>query len=470
MEASNELSSLVRREVAASRLGHGARDTRLEAVADGLAAGADKSLPQAFPSWTALKSAYRFFANERVTPEAILSGHVQRTVARCRQLPVVLLVQDTTVLTLQHEVAGAGRVGPHGVQGLFVHTCLAVSGEEGHAVCGTLAQEAWARGARKRGRRRSESGRQRKARPVRESLRWAALALTASEALGEGPGRPHVVHVFDREGDIFEALEMLDALQDSWVVRASRNRRLDTSEGDAEAAYLESTLRAAPVRGHYGVQVPPGPGRRARTARLEVRARRVALLPPANRKRRGEALQVNCVLAEETHPPQGETPLCWMLLTREPIATLTDCLAVVDMYTARWRIEELHMGLKTGCGVEKRQLHAASRVQRFLALATILAWGLLALRDAARASPSPPATHHLSDEQLRLLARLRPEMPAHPNAYEALRALARLGGFIGRKSDGEPGWRTLWRGLDALLAAELGYRLALTAPGPPDFG
>jgi hypothetical protein len=336
-------------------------------------------------------------------------------------------------------------------------------------VLGVLAQEAWAREGRRRGRRRTETGAQRKARGARESVRWADVALQASHQLGEAPGRPlRVLHVFDREGDVFEALEMLDALQDSFVVRAVRNRRLQTPDGAAD--YVLDALARAPVLGGHCVQVPAGPGRAAREAWLAVRACSVLLLPPRNRKRAGEALAVNVVLAEEVQPPEGEEGLRWLLLTREPVASLEDCLAVVCAYTARWRIEEFHMGLKTGCALEKRELHEAQRVLRLLALCSVLAWGLLALRDAARAAPSPPAAQLLSDVQLQLLHQLRPKMPAHPSAYEALRALATLGGFIGRAGDGEPGWRTLWRGMQELLTAEVGYRLALAARSPSPSG
>ena len=123
---------------------------------------------------------------------------------------------------------------------------------------------------------------------------------------------------------------------------------------------------------------------------------------------------------------------------------------------------EWHKALKTGCQVEQRQLETSHALTNFLALACVVACGMLALRDAARKQPSAPADHLLSRVQLDLLAMLRPQfhLPPTPSAYEALRALASLGGFIGRKSDGEPGWRTLWRGWLRLLHAEVGYRLA----------
>lgn len=467
MGTQSELSSLVVGDLQHSHLGHAARDKRLQQLGDGLARAPAQSFPQVFKEWAALKGAYRFFGNACVEPAAILSGHVGCTAARCRLEAFVLLVQDTTSLTLTREVAGAGPVGPHGVQGLFVHTCLAVTGAEGHGVLGVLVQEAWAREGRRR--KRKETGRKRKARACRESGRWADVALQASSQLGEAPGRPlRVLHVFDREGDVFEALEMLDTLQDSFVVRAVRNRRLQTRDGAAD--YVEDAVARAPVLGTYALHVPPGPARTGREALLQVRACSVLLLPPLNRQRAGAALAVNVVLAEEVLPPEGEAPVRWLLLTREPVASLEGCLAVVHAYTARWRIEEFHMGLKTGCALERRELHEAQRVLRLLALCSVLAWGLLALRDAARASPSPPAAQLLNDVQLQLLSQLRPKLPAHPSAYEALRALATLGGFIGRAGDGEPGWRTLWRGMQELLTAELGYRLALASRSPSPSG
>lgn len=468
MGPEGELSALVRQELEQSDLGHGARHRRLLQVAKALALAPTHSLPDVFEDWASLKGAYRFFSNEAVRPEAIRSGHVTQTRERCRREKSVLLVQDTTSLSLACEVEGAGPVGPH-THGLYVHSALAVSGQS-HEVLGVLAQSVWAREERlpgTRGLRQQETGAQRKARPRRESLRWGEVALDASQALGpEAEGRPYAVHVFDREGDIFEALETLEALGDSFIVRAVRNRRLQAPC----ASYLVGHVQRQPVRGYTEVHVPAGPGRAERTARLAVRAAHVALLPPTNRNRRGEALAVNVVLAREVRTPANARPLCWLLLTREPVQTLEDCVAVLRAYSARWRIEEWHLGLKTGCGAETRQLHEAERVERFLAVCTVLSWAMLALRDAARATPSPPATCVLSAVQLTLLSALRPSLPPQPTAHQALRALASLGGFLGRKGDGEPGWRTLWRGLQKLLAAEDGYRLALAVSCSQDSG
>lgn len=457
------MEEVTREELARSDLGHAARGKRLVEVGAALAAAPGASLPKAFEDWAGLKGAYRLFSNAAVTHQAILGGHVAATAERCKGRPVVLVVQDTTCLTFRHEVEEDGSINDMpAVHGLFAHSALCIDAAT-HEVLGVLSQQVYAREGRKPP---EETGAQRKQRR-RESERWSEGSCQVADALAHVPQQqcPRVLHLFDREGDIFEALEMLEALQEGFVIRATHDRRLKTQTAGCD--YLMQAVRRAPVRGQKQVQVPRGPGRAERQACLEVRACAVDLLPPCNRGRKGDALRLHVVLAEEVHPPRGVKKLSWCLLTREPIETLEQCLEVVRAYEARWLVEEFHMGLKTGCAVESHQLHTRQRMENLLALCSIIAWGMLALRDAARQSSPPAASRLLSDVQLVLLRELRPKLPSHPDASQALRALASLGGFIGRTSDGEPGWRTLWSGWLRLLQAELGFRAALailTAP------
>jgi len=44
--------------------------------------------------------------------------------------------------------------------------------------------------------------------------------------------------------------------------------------------------------------------------------------------------------------------------------------------------------------------------------------------------------------------------------YEFFRELAKLGGFLGRKCDGDPGWQTVWHGYQKLQMRLDGMRLA----------
>lgn len=457
------LEEMTRAELARSDLGHAARDKRLVGVGAALATSPGASLPKAFEDWAGLKGAYRLFSNEAVTHQGILGGHVAATAERCTGRPVVLAVQDTTCLTFRHQVEEDGAINDMpAVHGLFAHSALGIDASS-HEVLGVLSQQVYAHGEK---RPSEETGVQRKQRR-RESERWSEGICQVADALAPLPAaqRPRVLHVFDREGDIFEALEMLDALGEGFVIRAAHQRRLKTRTAGRD--YLMQAVQRAPVRGQHQVQVPRGPGRAERQACLEVRACVVQVLPPSNRGRKGEPLSLHVVLAQEAHPPRGAKGLSWCLLTREPIETLKQCLEVVRAYEARWLVEEFHMGLKTGCTVESHQLHTRQRMENLLALCCVIAWGMLALRDAARQSSPPAASTLLSDVQLLLLRELRPKLPSSPDASQALRALASLGGFIGRTGDGEPGWRTLWSGWIRLLQAELGFYAALAILSPP---
>jgi hypothetical protein len=415
--------------------------------------------------WAELKGAYRLLTHPKVSAEAILSGHQAATVQRSQEHAQVLAIQDTTGQSFAHRVRDDGPLNQlPGVHGQWVHTVLALSASD-HRVLGVLHQQVWARPARGRSRKKETASARKKR--LRESLRWGEAVCAVSERFStlSQERRPQIIHVMDREADIFEVLETLHAVGDSYVIRATRDRLLaaePAGERGPQPSYLFGSVEHACVRGTRQQQVPARGGQPGRVAQLQVRSCTVSLMPPINRGRQGDALKLNVVLARETTPAPGVTPLYWCLLTCLPIDTWQQVEQVLTAYEARWCIEEFHMGLKTGCQVEQRQLQTCHALTNFLALATVVACGMLALRDAAREHPSPPAALLLSQVQLDLLAVLRPklQLPEAPTAYEALRAVASLGGFIGRASDGEPGWRTLWRGWLKLLQAEVGYRLA----------
>jgi Transposase DNA-binding/Transposase Tn5 dimerisation domain len=475
MEQGQLLEGILERELAGSHLGHKARHKRLLRIGQAMSKAASASFPQQFAKDEAgLKGAYRFFDNPEVTPEAILERHISATRERCRARGKVLCIQDTTDLLFKHQVEGVGPINQlPKVRGLWVHTTLAVDAAT-HEVVGVLGQMVWARADKPK---KKETAAQRKRRP-RESQRWGEAACRVSDVLQQVPPqeRPQVVHVMDAEGDIFETLEVIQGLGDSFVIRVTRNRLLAAPPGQEgvqeQREYLLDKVAQAPVRGHKQVQVPGRPGQTERQALLEIRSCRVQVRPPLNWGRVGQPLELNVVLAREAQAPEGHKPLNWCLVTEEPIETLEQCLEVVRTYEGRWLVEELHMGFKSGCGTETRRLQHGMRLSNFLALATVVAFGMLALRDAARRPEPPPASEHMSEVQLQLLSDMCPELPPAPNAYEALRAIAQLGGFIGRKGDGEPGWRTLWRGWEKLQQAETTYRKILhrLTPPPADSG
>lgn len=436
-------------------LGDSRLSKRCQQLALKIAGNPSASLPKALVDWAETKAAYRFLSNDKVTRDSLLEPHIEQTVDRIAGQPLILAIQDTTTLELTRldPIDGLGFTGTSlRTRGMLVHTTLAV-GAESREVLGVLNQETWIRPT---ANHRGETQKERMTRP-RESECWArGVAGVARLGL-----EAKVLAVFDREGDVFEALEALDRSGQDFVIRACRNRKISN-----EAGYVFDAIQQAPALGKYEVEVPPRAGRSGRTASLAVRSASMTMLPPKIRQRKGEAfgVGVGVVQAIETNPPAGVEALNWILLTRQPIGALDDCIRVLKFYACRWKIEEFHMALKTGCRIEERQLQTRAGFEALLGIFSVISVMLLRLRDEARQEDPRLASEILNAVQMKILSSKVRRFPSNPTARDALRAIAMMGGFLGRKGDGEPGWRTLWSGMCELMLMEKGYLLALGNP------
>jgi hypothetical protein len=421
-----------------------------------LAARPSASIPAACGSWAATKAAYRFFDDE-----TIVAAHVRATVERAEAEPLVLALQDTTQLELSAHPAleGAGPLAGAGQRGVLVHSVLAAT-DDGVPL-GLLHQHRWARDPEDVGSRHT-----RRSKPTaeKESQRWLD-ALDATQA-ALSPATP-VLTVADREADLYDLFALPRPPQSELLVRATHNRRVDH-----EARYLRDAIERAPGCGELTVAIGRRDACPPRPATLSLRSVALALWPP--HRRAGAAIPVVAILAEETAPPPETPPIRWLLLTTLADATPTGARAAVRRYAARWLIERYHYALKQGCAVEELQLRQVARLERALAIYAVVAWRLLWLTYAARRQPDQPCTVALSDAEWRTLwsAIQRTAPPAEPPSLrQAVRWIARLGGFLGRRGDGEPGVKVIWRGLQRLEDLTLGWSLAQALPAPsPDVG
>ena len=201
-----------------------------------------------------------------------------------------------------------------------------------------------------------------------------------------------------------------------------------------------------------------------------MRYETLALQPPALRRAK-EALSpipVQVVLAQEENPPPSAQPVSWLLFTTLAVTNRQEALQCVRWYSYRWLVERYHYVLKSGCGLEELQLEEAQRVHRALATYSIVAWRLLWLTYHARQSPDIPCDRVLELHEWQSLyctIHKTPVPPARPPSLcQAVRWIAQLGGFLGRKSDGEPGVKTIWRGLRRL--ADIADTWLLLHPNP----
>ena len=453
-------------ELRSAKLGDRRLNRRLAILVESLAARPEASVPQATGSWAAAKAAYRFWDNDRVSPEAILAAHRDSVRDRLTGTGPVLAIQDTTALdwTSHPATSGLGYLSNRRKVGLLAHSVLAADPDG--VPLGLLYQHVWARLPEELGHRELRSKLPTKA---KETQRWID-ALSATEAAL--PPEVMVVTVADREADFYDLFAATRRDGSHLLIRAKPRRRVRHAEN-----LLDRALRTEPVRGAFDVEIPRGPGRPARVASLTARFAAVALAPPLTRRvgDRLPDLPVTAILAEEASPPEGQEPIRWWLLTTLPVTTLAEAERMVLWYSRRWLIERYHYVLKSGCRVEQLQLEDASRLRRALATYAVVAWRLLWLTCRARQDPEGTCDAVIPGTSWQILHRAveRSEPPERaPGLRAAVRQLARLGGFLGRASDGEPGVTTLWRGLRRMDDLILGWTLAQQASraSPPTCG
>jgi len=285
------------------------------------------------------------------------------------------------------------------------------------------------------------------------------------DQVGPPPEGVRFLHVCDRGADNFDVYCHLIAQRAGWVIRATQLKRQVRTEQN-ETLPLDQWIRRATCLGTYELTVSANAKQPARTARLEVRAAALAMPRPkagvsrSARETGLETIPMWAVEAREVSPvPKGVEPLRWVLLTSEQVATFASAWQIIEYYEQRPLIEEYHKCLKAGCQVEARQYQTAGRLESVIGLTAVLAVRLLQWKHAARTEPNRPAQRVVPARWIAALRRvLRCPGPVN-TVRDFFRALASLGGFLGRKCDGEPGWQTLWHGLDTLHQCLRGMEL-----------
>lgn len=453
-------------EFGAAELGDARRTARLVALARQLGERPEASLPRALEDGAALKAGYRFFDNAEIAHERILASHVVSSVERMRGRALILAVQDTTFIDYSTHPAteGMGPLHTKGGHGMICHGTLAFTPER--LALGVLGLRLWARDPNQPKRRAT---RRTRAIEDKESQKWID-SVRAVAALKERLPGTRLVSVADRESDVFEFFTAAHGLGVDVLTRAAWDRHLAGPEGQVFAA-----LAAAPVVAHKHLALPARSKRKARTAKLEIRACPLILQAPLNGSGRGlPPLALWGVWAYEPQPPAGAQALDWKLLTSVPVTSAEDALERLEWYGARWGIEQWHRILKDGCRVEMRQLESAERLQRLFTVYAVIAWRILNATLLARLVPDMSCTALLQQEEWEALyCRIHhtPQPPATaPPLRQAIRWIAQLGGFIARVSDGEPGSQTLWRGFQELIPMTEMYRIMkpnIQYPSPP---
>lgn len=447
-------------------LGDTRRTRRLIQTVDLMCRHPGGTLPAKLSQPKNLRAFYRLVNQDEVTHAAVLSSHADETrrrIAAVGSATTVLRLHDATELdytTLTALQEHLGQIGQGTRRGYICHNSLAVRADTGETL-GLTAQILHHRAEVSKG----ETTKQSRERADRESRLW----VRGIQASGSVPAAVHCIDVCDSLADTFELLSYEVNQGRHFVVRARENRKL--AESLAGEKYLFDAVRKLPSRGTSTVVVKPTTGRRGRTTTVHVSFSKVCLAPPGEKlgEYPNKPLDLWVVRVWEPNTPADEEPLEWILLTNCAVETFTDASERIAWYEKRWIVEELHKGMKTGCGIETLQFDTVARLEPAIAVLSVVATTLLTLRDAARApdAETRPATEVVATEYVDVLAAYYGKrLGKKPSVKAFYMHVARLGGHQNRKCDGFPGWITLWRGWMKLQSMVDGYEAAIHRATP----
>jgi hypothetical protein len=437
---------------------------RLVNYAGATAVRPNETTPQQARSWKDTKGAYRFMDNSKVTFEKIIEPHCRRT-REFAKTGVWLSICDTTELSfaLKRKIKGLGPVGNGIGRGFFLHSSFFVSADSDEIV-GLAGQELYYRTPKPPG---DTSGNRKKRR--RESEVWGRVA----DQVGSPAPGVRIIHVCDRGADDYEFYCHCLANGSGWVVRVQHLSRkiypVDPSNAENhranESQKLSDYVATLELTGTYELNLRATKTSPPRTAKIEVRhgsiwVPRTTPCSPWVKQHGPRFIRMDVVDVREIGAPKNVEPLRWILLTESRVTTFEDAWTVIGHYEKRPLVEEYHKAAKTGCAMEERLYRKASRLERVVGILSILAARLVQLKSVARIEPDRPATKvapkawvkALCANQLQVFPKQTEKWnPDTLSTNDFFRGVAMMGGFLARKSDGEPGWITIWRGVKELL-------------------
>lgn len=436
-------------------LGDRRRNKRLIQVAHKVAGHPAGSFPDQMADWAELKATYRLFDCDEVTLESVAGPHWSQT--RLSASGQTLVICDTTELDFGSEREGLGRTGKGTGHGFLLHNALMVDAET-QSVLGMAGQTSYYRPLKKRSKENSAQRLKRS----RESQIWGCVIAE----IGVPADEVQYVYVCDRGADNFEVFCHLLQQRSDWVIRAKcQKRNLLTRDG--EPLTLPEFLPQLELLGTYELGLRSRPQQEARTANIEVRSGKILMPAPHHqspwiKSLDPEPIEMTVVHVREINPPEDVEPIEWVLYTSLPAGTFEQAWRITEFYEARWLVEEYHKALKSGCRVKDRQLQTAARLEAMVGLMSVVSVKLLQLKTLVKQDPDRPARTVVPRLWLMMLKAARRHLRCvHDlSVSDFYREVAKLGGFLGRKSDGEPGWITIWRGWEKLATLVRGAELA----------
>jgi len=445
---------------------------RFQKLCECLYDGMGKSIPFACQDWANTKAAYRFFSNNRINEEEILSGHFLSTKERVTEAKGnVLILHDTTEFKYKRDdpreiglITGLpkkrnlfGKLMRITTHGVLMHSSLAVT--TAGLPLGLAAIKFF---TRKKFIGANELKRHVNATRIpidkKESIRWLQN-LRQATTLIDDPNR--CIHIGDRESDIYELFCEAQAAKTHFLVRTC----VDRLAGDGNHT-IAAEMKRIKVKGIHCIEVRDNKGKVSQ-AKLKIKYHSIMVLPPTDKSKYYPKLQLTVIHAEEKGKPKNRERIIWKLLTDLPVTSLTEAIEKLNWYAMRWKIELFHKILKSGCKAESSKLRAANRITNLIAIFCILSWRIFWMTMLNRTSPNASYKLALTDIEIKLLDTLikNKNISRKKKLSYYLISVAKLGGYLARNSDSPPGNTVMWRGLTRLTDIELGFNMAMKLVG-----
>lgn len=442
------------KELGSVKLGDDRLNRRLLKVANDLLNHPTEPIHTACSSWAEAKAAYRLFDNDKLKESTLLHIHQKEIVGRLEKSEeIVFAIQATTILNYTHhpKKKGVNKINKNiGFEkpstGCLLHNTLLMT--ESGLPLGLLDQKIF----------QHETGEKvnHKQRPITEkqSFRWIEALKTTKALCPEKT----VITIGDRESDIFELFMEAEEIEAKVLVRATKDRILAKKSPDQKNETLWAHMRKVSLAGIQGIDLPARHNQPARSAILEVRYSEITFKPPQRylgaKQKRLIPVKMWAIWLYEPSPSSTDEPLEWMLLINMPVISVEDAIKIGKWYRLRWQIECYHRILKSGCKIEDCRLETYERLKKYIRLKSIIAFRLFWLTLINRVNPEMSSGQILEEHEWKALrcyiTKSRTPPSTAPSIKETVRMIAKLGGFLGRKHDGEPGMTYIWRGWEKL--------------------
>lgn len=457
------------KELSSCKLKDERLEKRLKTLCEQLWDGLGNPIPFACQDWANTKAAYRFFSNDRVSEAEILHGHFESTKERfVKNEDLVLVLHDTTEFSYQREDPHTigmtrlvssnkkditGKNIKYTVCGILMHSSLVLTTEG--LPLGLASVKFW---TRKKFKGCDEL--KRHINPTRipieekESYCWLSNVQQATQLLND-PKK--CIHIGDRGGDIYELYCKAKELGTHFLVRTCVDRLAE--DGDRT---INQEMENVEVKGFHKIEVPEKKGKTSE-AILEIKYKRIQVLPPIGKQKRYPALALTVIYAEEKNPPGAREKVVWKLITDLDINGYEEAIEKLSWYALRWKIEVFHKILKSGCRSEDLKLRTANRLAKAIAVFCILSWRLFWMtminRNCGKASPYLA----LTATEMQILDTVDKRKSAdikNKTLSDYLLQIAKLGGYLARASDPPPGNIVMWRGMQRLMDMQFGFSIA----------